>query len=389
MKIKRLVEEIENLEKEDYENLKARICTDKECKIIRKEKNLEQIRPKKEVKSELNLEVEKMVEQTLEQNVTDLTKKYKNRVSQEISRYNSSQLVSSLNSVEKVDKKLNKLYSNIIEKEIPWKERYANSIKTFLAKLKIGQMPDKIDIMTVFDRRFEEIEEIADILNEQTTEAYSKVDNLKSHIKLLRNERIELQEEYAQALTDAQKLDQEIRNLEDKGVSLYPWKNNGTDQEALMLMDLSDAYKNAFAIYQNGFKNFNIRNEALTISQFYYDVVSEIASTGKQAYDDITLMVREMSTMIENAVTCKDMLESIITADKMIKNLSKYVGKMTQISMGYMGIVKDVRINRGEILPGKVTQGIQNKYEQLGNEREQRSRELKEALKTLPSYQKK
>ncbi len=389
MEMKELVEEIESLKKDDYENLKTRICTEDACKIERQIKKLEQIKTNHDdfVKSKSNnMEVNKMGEQVLEQTVTDLTRKYKDRGIREISRYDAGQVNTSIRSMDKIDKNMNNFYKNVIGKEVAWPERYMHSIKTFLAKLKIGEMPEKFDINAIFEKRFESIEEVADTLNDYTGEAFGKVENLKSHIKLLVNESMELEKEYTETLDDADTLSDKMEKLEDKGASLKPWLNKASKEDYLVLMDLNDAYKTAMAIYNNAFKNCGIREEALTISQFYYDSVSEIANTGKQAYDDITLMVREMRNMIDNAVTCKDMLESIITADKMIGELSKYVGKMTEISLGYLGVVKNVRVNKSNILPGRVTDSIQRKYGQLGDERELRRKELKEARNNLPAY---
>jgi hypothetical protein len=437
MEFENLIKKIKNLEKGDYENLKARICTDDKCELIRQEKKLEKIEPKSEKSIEAkisananfedsktdtksagfgiegkinqsnqenkkyknhadfvttksnNMEVNKMEQKTLEKSVTDLTEEYKNKTSNEITRYDSSPIATSFKKVEKIDKKLNNFYSEIIGKEIPWKERYGNAIQSFLAKLKLGEMPDKIDIMTVFERRFEEVEEIADTLNDYTSDAFAKVQNLNGHVRLLRNEKIKLEKEYTQALFDADKLYQEAKSLEEQGTSLLPWKNNAPEELVLKLMDVDDAYKNAHAVYKNSFRNCTIRDEALGISTFYYDVMKEMANTGKQAYDDITLMVREMNTMIENAATCKDMMESIVTADKMLGKLSNYVGGMTKISLEYLGAMKDARVHKGEILPGKVTDGLKSKYNQMGNEREEMHKEITKAMENLPQYQKK
>lgn len=323
------------------------------------------------------------VEQKLDTRIKDLSSKYKDRLEQGVSKYNASVLKSTLNKVGKVDKKMEKLYDDIIQKEVPLRERAAYKLKEFAAKLKLGQMPDKIEVREVLEAKFEQLEDEAQTLRQYTSEAFSRADALKAHMALLYDERKKIKEDYEQAYDDAISLDTEITKFEDMGVSLLPYKNKGTDEEAKQLMEIGDLYDSAISVFRNGEMNYGIRENAVVLCRFYYDVVKEIANTGKQAYDDVQLMAREMRNAVINARTCTDLMNIIEKSDSMAKILGNYVGDMTKNSLGYLGIVNGVRIGNGEIIPGSVNEAIKSKYTDLGSDREQRKKELMEASKRI------
>ena len=413
-----VMKQIENLDKEDFENLKIRVCSKEKCEIERGEKGLKQIVPQKivqkniaenknleldnhekspyklpydtqmaysaKIKNKTDKEVGKMPnEQNIDTKIMDLSEKYRNRIDSNVSKYNANTLISTLNQVGKVDKKMTDFHNKVIINEVPVKDRFAYKVKEFLAKLHLGQMPDKIEIKEVFEAKFEQLEDISQTLYQQTTEAFSKSDSLKAHLALLYDERSESKKKYTEAYDDAVSLDTEITKLEDNGVSLLPYDNNGTDEEAKQLMDMQDLYDNAISVFRNEEMNYQIRENALVLCKFYRDVVKEIANTGRQAYDDIKLMVREMRNAIDNAMTCKEMMDSIKKSDTMIKILKGYVGDMTKTSLGYLGIVKDVRVGNGEIIPGSINDAIKNRYKTLGTARERRKDELKNASQRI------
>lgn len=321
-----------------------------------------------------------MVEQITETNEINLTEKfkqYKNKSLPSVSVFNSSPLESVMKNVYKTNSKLDDVCNRIISENTPFKVKVIRGIQTLLSYTKLGQKPTEIEVSDVFDTYFDEVSGISMELRDYTAEAQSKASSLENQLMDLYDQMKELYGGFSQTFGDAEEIDKSIVILENKGITTKP--KPGYEQESKELLQLNIYFDNAKSKAKMAKQNYVMRDQAVGLVEFYKDIIKEFAETGEQAFNDIDFIVAQLKPLVTIIDDTELFGKRLERANELVSKVGNYMGEMTKIIGGYMGVIGKARINDGKIIPYDVRETLRREADNLTEKRKElRKQDLKE-----------
>ena len=138
--------------------------------------------------------------------------------------------------------------------------------------------------------------------------------------------------------------------------------NKGSDLDVVKMREFISAGKNALALTNNKLNNYEIRAEEYENTALFADIMNEIVMAGKQAYDDVTVMIRSFRRGFAAPIKVGQMTQYMTELDDKVRYLSKYMYDITKITSNLSGLLVGLRINDGNITPG-ARDAIKGRYQ--------------------------
>ena len=320
-----------------------------------------------------------MAEQILKTKTIDLTpyQKYETKSLPAVSAFSSTSLEGVMKSVYNVNSKVNGVCNEIISENTPLKVKLVRVLQTIGAYMKIGQIPSPIEVKDIFETYFDEVRGIAMKLRDYTAEAQSKASSLENHLIDHYDQMTALDSEFNESYGDAQNIHKDLKALESKGITSRP--RPGHEQEAKQLLQLGIYFDNAKSKARIAKQGYLIRSKAVTIVEFYKNIVKEFADSGEMACNDIEFIVDELRPLVAIVDDADKFGKNMERANEIITKLGSYMGQMTNVIQGYQGLIGKARIHGGNLISSQVQNSLERKADELSTRRSEiRENELGE-----------
>jgi len=376
MEMKELVEEIESLKKNDYENLKTRICTDKKCEIKRNDENFEQIKPIeskqrsiKEIRADFvkseskTTEVNKMGE-TIETKTVDIGK-YESIISKQEALPTRRNMVRSYNKVMEQKKNLDKLVDKARVENSTISDRVKYNSQVILHKIHLGEKPEIKEIIDYLEPQLEKVENLAENAYDCVVRSMEHEKNINGDLEMIMKERDDYKGKIIEASRDYDQVMDEVKILLDNNISLDLNENQGSNMDVMKLRKLLSAGNNIQNCMNNCLDNYEIRHQEFEQGILFADMLNENVTVGKQLYDDVNVMMRSVRralTTTPKAVI--ETAENMYQIDNSMKGIGEYVNGVIDFTRKLSGMMQGLRVGGGNI-PGYNVKDARNQFNNL------------------------
>lgn len=366
MQVEKIVNQIEKLDKKDYENLKTRICTDKECEIKREEESLEQIKPNHADfdKSELKTMEENKMGETIETKTLDIGK-YESIISKQEALPARRGMVQSYNKVMEQKKNLDKLVDKARVDNSTISERVKYNSQVILHKIHLGEKPEIKEIIDYLEPQLEKIENLSENVYDCVVRSMEHEKNINQDLEMIMKERDDYKEKIFEAKRDYDQVMNEVKVLLDNEVSLDLNKNKGTNMDVMKLRKVMSAGNNIQNYMNNSLDNYEIRHQEFEQGILFADMLNENVAVGKQLYDDVNIMMRSVRralTTTPKAVI--ETAENMYQIDNSLKGIANYVSGVIDFTRKLSGMMQGLRVGGGNI-PGYNVKDARNQFNNL------------------------
>jgi len=202
-----------------------------------------------------------------------------------------------------------------------------------------------------------------------TVDSLQEFNKFNAEIKVIMEERDSYQAEAESAYRDYMLIQTEIEKLKDKGISTEIASNQGSNMDLFKLRELITAGKNAVALGNNKLNNYEIRAEEYETAALFSEIMNEIVMAGKQAYDDVTVMVRSIRRSLQPPTKASEMSKYMAQIDGDLRYISKYMFEATKLTSGLSGLLVNLRPNDG-VISHETRELIKGKYKTTKSELE-------------------
>jgi hypothetical protein len=299
--------------------------------------------------------------QDLDTKIKEMTIKYSSILKNETTAIPKKSFIQVSGKATTYNKKLEELTEQARKENTTLVEQVKYSTQYVLGKLKFASMPDKKTLYEYLEPVLQKLENLASSIYNCTAQNGETLKELNAEIKVILEERDKYRKDAQTSVKEYEILERRLEEFDKKGVSPKLKENHGTDLEVVEYREIASSAKNALGVINNILNNYEIRAQEYDQTALFCEIMNEIVTAGKQAYDDVQVISRAFKRGLNTPMKVEEMSNLMVEIDKSARYMSGYLVNVTKLTSDMSGLLVGLRVNDGKLTPG-MTNTIRNEY---------------------------